>query len=158
MNDLYLDQISWGDWFYVDVTDFLPKDVDFPSLIPTYQFASLQDIRSSINPAFDIFWDNFTEIMMEAQRSSRQFSRQMKLRISQNIPDLKLPEDYNPPKYIGATPNITTPEADEEQHIVDSEVSNITFFTHNISILYNVILSLTHSWQYCDIFKWYMKM
>ena len=46
VNDFHLDQIPWGDWFYVDVTDFLPKDVDFPSLMPNFQFSSLQDIRS----------------------------------------------------------------------------------------------------------------
>ncbi len=111
----------WGDWANVDVASFLPVDVSLPALPNTNdilkKIPSVDKYFFDVRPAYDSFLLKVEEARSGIYQAVSQFQAgvEMELLDVNKIPGL-LPEDYNPPKYVGIQTNTNDLETEEELH------------------------------------------
>lgn len=130
----------WGSKYELDVTTFLPTNVPYPEIPISFgelrsRIPTIESIYESIEPAYEKFMLKIDETVYGLEKSVDFFRRDMKWKVLnlRNIPSL-LPEDYNPPQYIGSNINVRDLESEKELHANLSNVSDIDFF-----LLFNFI-------------------
>jgi len=107
-----------GDWFHISLIDITPVDVSFPDvdsdILP--KIGSFRSIEMQWNiavPKIDVFYADLDNVKMMAAKRVENVLDNLKNAASRAaglVPNL--PDDYNPPKYVGL--NDTVESLDDE--------------------------------------------
>lgn len=103
---------------YPDIADFKALSENIPSIDSFYP---------KVKPAFEKFLTKVDDTVYGFSRSAELFREQVQNTVLdvRNIPSL-LPEDYNPPEYIGSNSHVVDLEYEKELHSNISQVRKIT--------------------------------
>ena len=121
----------WGDKFTIDVTTFLPEEVPYPKIADfkalMEKIPSLDSFYPNVEPAFEKFMLKLDETVYGIEKSIDLFRHRIEygLLSVDNIPRL-LPEDYNPPQYVGTNIRVIDLKTEKELH---SNMSKVSYFT-----------------------------
>lgn len=121
----------WGDKFTIDVTTFLPEEVPYPKIADfkalMEKIPSLDSFYPNAEPAFEKFMLKLDETVYGIEKSIDLFRHRIEygLLSVDNIPRL-LPEDYNPPQYVGTNIRVIDLKTEKELH---SNMSKVSYFT-----------------------------
>ena len=97
-----------GSWFQISATDFLAVDVAFPDLDSIFasigSFDSIDSLWSQVVPHVNIYYDNlaYISIGMKARFDDMIDGLVDVYSSAVRLVPFSLPEDYNPPQYVGA--------------------------------------------------------
>jgi len=137
-----------GDWFDIGDRDFYPLDVEFPDVDLTVQsigaFGSVSDMWEWVRPRVLALFDTVANVeraiadrfdeVVEAILGNHSLS------ISDLIPDI-MPNDYNPPIYVGTFELDIDPKEEIAAYRNKSEVGGLVILFRNV-----VLLWIHHSW------------
>ena len=119
-----------GDWFDISDRDFLPVDVNFPdvdiAIADVGAFDSINAMWAKVAPKFDAFITSISRIPPTIKDRFEELIDDVMMKHSvalfNLIPNL-LPDDYNPPKYIGTVALELNPKEEVSSYKNKSEVS-----------------------------------
>ncbi|KAL9190088.1 hypothetical protein ACHAXT_007299 [Thalassiosira profunda] len=99
---------SPGDWFDITAQDFLPVDVSFPdvniAIADIGPFASIDAMWAKVAPRFDALFAKISPLGPTIRARFDDLIEGMMANLSVSIFDLIpsiVPDDYNPPKFVG---------------------------------------------------------
>lgn len=117
-----------GDWFHINLIDITPVDVSFPDvdsdILP--QIGSFPNVEMQWNlavPKIDAFYVDLDNVkLMAAKRVENALNilKNAASRAAGLVPNL--PDDYNPPKYVGLNDTVETLEDEVLLHKNKSKV------------------------------------
>ncbi len=128
----------WGSEYELDVTTFLPTEIPYPEFpISLNELAAriptIDSFYPAIEPALAKFLLKVDEIEHGIRKSIQFFKEDIKWKVIDisNLPSM-LPEDYNPPKYVGSNNDIRDLNAEKELHTNISNVSAHSSFSNGL--------------------------
>mmetsp|Transcript_2637 Transcript_2637/g.5022 ORF Transcript_2637/g.5022 Transcript_2637/m.5022 type:complete len:979 (-) Transcript_2637:24-2960(-) len=111
---LSLDTSDWGGWYDIPLDSMYPIDVGFPNAITFEEIPNIDHVWDKVAPALDSLYVNMTDAKLAAYKMGMKWKKDIQDQLDQ-LPD-PLPEDYNPPQYVGADESVTNATAEKKRH------------------------------------------
>jgi hypothetical protein len=112
-----IDTSDWGAWYNIDIIDIYPWPVIYPDTFSGFPHVMTTDeIWAEVSANLDNFYVNLTAASLATAQLGEEWKQEVQDQIDK-IPS-PLPEDYNPPQYVGAPdqPHVTNVTAERKAH------------------------------------------
>ena len=106
---------DWGDWYDMTLLDIYPGDVVWPSQYGDFpNLPGVDAVWEKVSPIADGFYGQ----MRSASRATHALGEQVQEDVEAQLKKLPspYPEDYNPPKYVGADSDVTSVTEEKKRH------------------------------------------
>jgi len=111
---LSLNTDDWGGWFDMELNTFFPDDVEWPVAITFEEIPDVSEVWDKVAPALDAFYVNLTKAQRDAYLLGKKWKKDVSDQLDK-LPDI-MPEDYNPPQYVGADDTVMNVTAEKKRH------------------------------------------
>lgn len=114
---------SWlGDWYKIPPSSFYAVEVPFPKTRPNFiSLPSLDEVWNDVSFNVDIFDSNMSIISELVSKNIEAFRQDMR-HVLVDPPSL-IPQDYNPPDFVGRNGSIITVDSESDVYRCETEVS-----------------------------------